>query len=616
MSTVESVTLLLKWFSQENHPDFHDANEVLASAITSAITLYREGHTELFDSILSLYLESAKVWNTVASNAMVKFFVETNTQYCAALSAATLCEDEPYRISNLLHADSTIIEYLKNAYLNGSLKSHRAFHEIVLWYVRDKLKYVEYADLIKAIDGIDLPEYKAPIDHDALKRKGAQEYFEALFDEEKRNVLTTQLLYAIGNPDVTTKQLLDINIKADHHYRHSALRRLQSALYRYGTDVKVSEFFNRIDIDRFILWSASHFLSEESTVVPTHTEKEKLTEIVANILKERNFANSVTYYPDGFSLKPLTKALLSIIRYLDYPLDEKALLDLTELPAYIFDKNNERTKYVYLQQKLSLDKLKLRLVQNVATQRVRDTVLKDHIDFFDSCKDSSLAEYALKICNDPNDTYLRSIAWRYLYNTLGAEYVASEIQPIADMELLLEIAGTCKDISREKLCKAMEREYLKQPSIQLQAHLITYGSSIALNDYVTKVMHDKQLPEGKGIYIHGPTEAIRSIHDPTFLPQLELLLQTVFDPDFKDNTWRGLQDSLSKALINCGTTACDETIEMIKKYRPSAEVNEGNYRYCNYTIEEIARARKSTLDMPKSLFETKTLLRKVKEYTN
>ena len=40
------------------------------------------------------------------------------------------------------------IEYLKNAYQDGRLKSHRAFYEIVLRYVRDELKYVEYARLI------------------------------------------------------------------------------------------------------------------------------------------------------------------------------------------------------------------------------------------------------------------------------------------------------------------------------------------------------------------------------------------------------------------------------------------------------------------------------------
>lgn len=609
MSTVESITCVLKWFSQEKHPDFHDADKVLAAAIASAATLYRYGHTELFTSVLSFYLESAKVWNATASNAMVKFFMETGTQHSAALSAAEQFEAEPHRISDLVYADSTIIEYLKTAYLDGSLKSHRAFREIVLWYVRDELKYVEYADLIKATDGIDLPEYKAPIDYDALKQKAAQEYFEILFDEDKRKALTNQLLNAIDNPDVTTKQLLEVDIQADHH---SAIRRLQTAMYHSGYNVKVSEFFDQIDIEKFVLRSASRFLAEKSTVVPTQAEKERLTEITANILKGWSFENSVIYYPDGFSLRPLTAELLSVIQYLDYPLDETTFLDLTELPAYIFDKNNERAKYVYLQQKLPTDKLNHRLTQNVATQRVKGMVLKDHIDYFDRCKNTSIAEYALVICKDLSDTYLRSTAWRYLYNTLDPEYVASAILPIADEELLLEIDGACKDISREKLREAMEREYEKTPSIQLQAHLITYGSSLALGDYVTKVTRDKKPPEGAGVHIDGPTVAISSIRDPVFLPQLEVLLTTAFDPEFEDNTWHGLRNSLTKAFVNCGTAEYEKTIDAIMRCRPSADVHEGNYRYCNYTIEEIEHARKSLLDVPATLLETKTFLEDVK----
>lgn len=324
--------------------------------------------------------------------------------------------------------------------------------------------------------------------------------------------------------------------------------------------------------------------------------------------------NSVIYYPDGFYLKPLTEELLSVIQYLDYPLDEATFLNLTELPAYIFDKNNEQSKYAYLRQKLHVDKLNPRLVQNIAEQRVKGMVLNDHIDYFDKCKDTSIAEYALEMCKNSSDTYLSSVAWRYLYNTLGAEYVANEILPIADEKLLLEISGACKDVSRERLRKSMEREYAKTPSIQLQAHLITYGSGLAIGDYVKKVTSDKKPPEGKEVHIDGPTAAISSICNPDFLPELEALLITTFDPEFEYNTWHGLRNSLTKAFVNCGIMAYEKTIDAIIRCRPSADVHEGNYRYCNYIIEEIKHARKSSFDIPKTFLETKEFLSEVQKY--
>jgi hypothetical protein len=241
-------------------------------------------------------------------------------------------------------------------------------------------------------------------------------------------------------------------------------------------------------------------------------------------------------------------------------------------------------------------------------------VLKDHIDYFDNQRDSSIAEYVLGIFKNTSDTYLRSTAWRYLYNTLGAEYIASEILPIADGKLLCEISGTCKDLPKEKMRKEMEREYEKAPSIQLQAHLITYGSSLALGDYVKKVTSDKRTPEGKGVHLDGPTEAVSSIRDPAFLPQLEALLTTAFDPAFEDNDWHGLRSSLTSAFTNCGTKAYEDTIAVIMRCRPSADINEGNYRYCNYTIAAIEHARKVLFDVPATLLETEAFLENVKKH--
>lgn len=81
-----------------------------------------------------------------------------------------------------------------------------------------------------------------------------------------------------------------------------------------------------------------------------------------------------------------------MIQCLDHPLDKELLLDLTELPFYAFDDNDEQTKYRYLERKLSPNELKSRLVQNVENETVKASVLKDHIDFFDRCKDSSLSQ--------------------------------------------------------------------------------------------------------------------------------------------------------------------------------------------------------------------------------
>ena len=611
MSRVDSVTQILKWFSRKRAFDFHDSDEVLSETINTAVGLYNGGHKELFEVVLACYLAAAKNWNTKISATAVKFFVETNTLHDAAVLAAVELEDKPYQISDLLNADKSVMEYLKIAYMEGRLKSNRAFREIVLWFIREEKSYVSYAQLIKEIDGVELPEYKAPTDYAELERKSTQAYFDALFDPEEMHALYRQLVEMIDDPDLTTRHILDTNLGISYR---SALGRLQGAMYRYGHDVKVSEFFNHINIDEFILWSASAMLNEKTSVITTQVQRDKMKEIISNLLKDRNFRDSIKYHTDGFTLEAITEEMLSLIQYLDYSLEESALLELTELPAFIFDRNREQTKYAFLKSRLADEKIKHRLAENVASKRVQGMVLRDHIEYFDNCKDPSLAEYVLELCKNANDISLRSTAWRYLKNTLGSEYVASEILPIADGELLTEIDGACKDISREKMREAMEREYKKKRSLVLQAHLITFGSSIAINDYVESVRSLKHPPEGTGTCLHGPTEAIGSIRNPEFIPQLEDLLVIMFDPEFVDGEWRGLRNSLMKAFVNCGTESYEEAKAVLLKHRPSSDENEQNYRFCNYTLQEIEHGRKIKQDVPKSLGETKVFLSEAQKY--
>lgn len=610
VSSVSGISCLLKWFSEKEDTAFYDSDKILEDAITTAISLYKTGHTDLLDTLLLYYFDSARIWNMAVSNAMIRFFIETNTLSIAATKAVIEFGDEIHYISGLIYADSTVIEHIKKAYINGELPSHCAFHSLVQRYVEDEIKYLEYSKLIKEIDGVELPAFKHPIDYNMLRRKAVQEYLDALFDEAKLGALTNQLLRKIGDPQLTAKQLLKADIRIDYP---SPLQHLRFAMHGYAPEEQVSEFFNRVNRDRFILWSSAQFLLKNTVVVLLQEQKDALSEVVTRILSTQSFENCVRYNGDSISFPPLTIELLRVVQYLDYPLCENTLLDLTELPACAFDSDNDKTKYNYLSSKLSHEKFRHRLIENVTTQRVKSFVLMDHIAFFERYNDASIAENALSICCEQSDSYLRSSALRYLFNTLGSEYIANNILPIADGELLVEIAACCKDISKEKLCKAMEREYKKNPFVQLQAHLITLGSNIAINDYVDKVTSDFRLPEGTGIHTDGPTTAIGTIHDSTFLPQLETLLVTILSPNFEDRAIGGLRNSLINAFVNCGQIAYDEAKATILIHRPTADENQNDYRYCNFLIEKMESVKKMSLDTPKALSEVKNILNKVKQ---
>lgn len=604
MDTAESVKQVLRHFSEEKHLEFHDSGEVLSTVIDTAIRLYQNGQKELFDAILADYLNAAQEVNHIFELQAVRFFSETGTLYDAALSAAEHFAEEPQHIGTLVYTDASILDFLATAYEEGKLKSV-VFQSVVGWYVREEGPYNRYADLMRRIDGIELPKFQPRIDYEALRKCADQEYFCVLLDTGKRLDLFSELVCALPDPNILTTQLLDVNIRIAHH---TALKNLQVQIYHYGANVKVSEFFERVDPERFMVRSASEFLKRPH-IVPNEKQKSILVETVRKLVEGGIFENAVEYSSTGVTIKALAPEALSIIQYFDMPMEEETLLNLTELPACVFKRKIEGEKYQYLKDRLDREKLRLRLKENVEVARVENMVLQDHIRYFDSIRDAGVTPKALEICKEEKDnTILRSIAWKYLVNTMGVDYLCERVIPFADGDFLMELAGSCKEIPRKVMLEAMERWYMNDKSLYLQAHLISLGSVTALSDYVEFVRTKKVTPEGDSIVHDGPTAAIRSVQGEYALPFLGKLLDVIFDAEFVDCSWRGLRSTLRAALINCGKNAPKETIEIIEKHRSKELIQKENVRFCNYTINEIRRAQVVNQDLPMTLQETMKVL--------
>lgn len=604
MSTPKSVSEVLRWFSK-NRVDFYNADKVLENTVNTAIKLYQQGCTDLYKVILECYLCATRVYNSSVEQAIIRFFKETNTQYDAAIVAAESFAEKPHQIYSLLRCDSTIMDCLKNAYKSGDLKNHTAFRNIVVWHIKDKETYTEYAELIKEIDEIDIPEYKPPTDYNLLKRQASQEYFDMLFDEEKRISLFNQLLSLINDAEATTDQILDLgrNIEYD-----SPLGRLKTSIYHYRFKTKISKFFDSIDLEDFIIWSASKYLGKNSPIVPTPIQKSFLSELVLKKLDKSTFQDSIEYQENGFCIKYRVPHFLSLIISLDLPISKDIILQFTELPGELFSEKNKIDKYDYLESKLSPQELRNRIIENVETGRVKDMIIKEYIDYFDKIKDDSLAECAFDLCKQDNE-YIRFSAWQYLLHLFGVEYIESEILPFADGEFLIEINNNCKNIDKNIMKEYMEKQYKNAPAFQLQRSLIILGSVLAITDFVEYVAANKCLPECNNTRVDGVTEAIRTIHNPELLPLLESLLVTLFDKDFKDGEWNSLRNALFYAFVNCSKMQPTETIEIIFAHIPNADVDERNFRYCNQIIADIQNEQKAQQDNPYKIEEVKQILK-------
>lgn len=602
MSTPASITSILKYFTKEKNLHFHNSKEVIKKSINTAIELYKSGYTEMYDIAFDCYINAAKFWNNAITTELSQFFLQTDTLKNAFVLAAEYFDDEPQHNNSLFYTDSNAIEYLKEAYLRNELKSTNVFHENVKWYVRDVAKYEELANLIKERECVELPIYKEPIDYERLRFDGRQKYLDCLFAPKSRDSLLAELVDLIGDPDILASNLLDV-----HHCvkNYSAQWYLQSAIYRNAyKNIKVTDFFKFYDADDFIIHEVSWCLDADSKLNLDDEKKDILKNIIKNKIDNGIFVRAIEYHDNNISMTPLVREILKVILFLEYNLEENVLLELTELPDYLFDNQIENKKYEYLEQHLEKKKIKKRLEENVASGRVENIVLSDHFNYFASMNDASLCKAALKVCKETREySYVRTCALEYLYKTLGATYIADEILPVANGDFLVEINETCKDIPRDLMCETMEKQYRKTPNLTLLAHMIAFGSCKGLKQYYKMVKFKNRPPENEGIYIDGPTAAIEGVGNPKSLPILKNILCVAMRKSFSDLKFRGLTSTITKAFVNCGYESYDNTIKTLKKCLRRALKNEDSFRLYNYIINEVERAHRIKTDIPLTLGE-------------
>lgn len=602
LTSKSSILELFEYFINDKIK-MYSIEKILDECIKTMVDLYTKGEDDIFNSILDLFLEAKKKYCCEMYESLTRFFELTQTMNKALLIISERVDGQLYYLSNLVNKET--IEYLEENYRSLSPKAKVIFHKIVIRYVRDENEYKQYAKLIEDADGTKLPDFERDVDYKEMKIQENIDFCDVLMDDNKLKEIYMQLIENLDDPSVTNRQLKKVELNCDIH---SVLNKLRLKMYKYEVNVRVDEFFEKINLDDFVLFSVYDLLDKDICNLMNNEQIEKLIEIASHMIDKGIFNECIEYDENSIMIDGRVKEILTVLKLTDCTVEEDVLLGLTELPYFAFDNSKVSLKYDYLCSKLSVGKILNRLVQNVKEHKVKGMVLEDHLWFLGNHKDSRLEEIALNICKNTDDVSLRSSALDYLYKCDGVEGIVDEVLPFANESLLFEIRVRCKDIQKESMYEAMEREYIKEYSLRLQADLIGLGSARALDDYVNKVAKDKCPFENNISRFDGPTEAVASINNPKFLPQLKILLETVLDKAYTDNEYVNLKGSLTQALINCGGCDYQKTTEIIKELRPTVEEDRDGYVYCNYILNGIGTERKRVVDTVYDLKTIKKLL--------
>lgn len=600
ISSLAGVTTILDWYCVNMRHYFYGSQDVASAICHTAKELYLQGEETVYQGILQFYIAaSSHLEHKLMQNAL-HFFEDTDTFEKAVMEIANLNDDtnaSRFALEGLIGYSKETFSYLAQAYSENRFIEQNKFIELVKTYICDPEEYAYYADLIFKKEAVPLPPLHPPRNYEQERRQGKQEFFDLLFDFDCLQNRVTELLGMSKLESPTVVQIFDEHIEINPN---SSLSLLKHTMQRYVyEDTKVSDFCTAVDKDSFLLIEAARAILNEGVAASEEQTQRLLAAMDAAV------DSCIRSAPRSNFMK----AIVGLAVHFSHPFASDTLLSMTELYASFFEnERGEDKKYAYLAAYLSDGCLKMRLVDNIRSKKVDKSVLMDHIEFLAEHSCGEVLGDMTEICkNEKSDTFLRSRALKYVYQFAGGDYVCDEILAYADGEFLIEIKKLCTEIPNRIICARMEEEFGKKADRRLLPYLITMGSRLAVGKYVELVKTENKVPHCDNA--EDPTEAIGTLSDPKFLPELEALAAAIFTDGFQDGHFYTLSSSVAKALAHCGVAAPQETKALLIRQRETRLDNESCIHWCNYVIDRIDHMLLNQEDVPLELTDVRKMIR-------
>ena len=314
--------------------------------------------------------------------------------------------------------------------------------------------------------------------------------------------------------------------------RRKDIELLKWDIVHYGLKNKqVADFFTNVPWKSFSIRHIYIMLSSDSYTLSISEHQKRLINELFNKLSEKvNFNTAATFEND--SLCSVCWDALYLICFLfrfDFPCSESIMLDMLMIPTNMFCRKNSEIKiFSFITTHVSKDKINERVKHNIKNIELMGKVFYEHVEY---CSENMLdfaVTIALKACLDPKRTfYNQYVALDYLLKIKGEEYIYSEILKHASNDLFMQIIIKLYSYKSPILEAAIIMKYEATGELSLLKYLILMSSEFGVNQYTKMVVEKNKTPDSEK-QIPDATEAIKSIKDIKFLPQLITLTKAMF----------------------------------------------------------------------------------------
>ena len=610
----ETIEIIIDFFESKKLYDREENYHILKNFITSIDKIYKESD-QFVDICIKLYNSYEKDYNYKCMNYIIeaiknrKLILNFFKKYMKNSINKSLLQYEKI-------IDDECIEYSYEEYLKGEYSDEET--KYILRFSDKKLS--NYNKLKKAYEEKtgDIIKENTVIDYDKIQVDSTKYFINKLFNKEDFIKFITEF-------EEEFKQKYDctqILVKDLFEYKHSALTN-ENKKYYYLCNFLIMHLKEeeKINTDKIKNWNWDIVIlgevyeilkNKKDNQLLSMQQKECIIEICNKLLPEVNYREAIKYSDNNsFSVNWLS-IYLHYFRYnfnIKYP--EDILLDMLECDWQI---DGEYVRINYIIDNVNPLKIRDRIIQNLNEMKIRSNVLINHIKYciendINDCMDS-VGQYFLK---DLDYFEERKVCTEYLLKYLDVEEFITKYVDSKEIPVQKEILSYISESEKEKIYKWILEKNEKCEEIEdkmfFAQQLIYINKKEGIEYYYNWAKNNMCSYESKISY-NDINDAISRIDSIEMLDNLIELLSITLDKDFKDKSFNGLYNNLSKAIKNIGSKNSDSFIYTKSKL---LELFDQKNKYedigkIQYLIEEIEYNYIGTLQNDESIDSIKSIL--------
>ncbi len=618
LNQADSLETAIRWYtcSSNRNLAFYDCREVFSAYFSRAASLYKEGHTKLFDAVCAFAVDSARCGSGHHMRDAVGFFCDTDTLEAAFGTIAGLnvygCEIWCF---GMIQMKPELLDLFIRLYEADKLGNSFLFQRYALRANCPPEIFEKCAEIIRRKTGQVLQAPPAPVDYEKRWRDDTQIFFDCLFNRAEMEKLMDRLVTAYG--DITCKQLVNADRTKEDF---SGTSELTTAIVLCLPDeAHITDFLKCQPWNVLRTEQLCRILSNENknaAIQISDGQKKELLQIYSWLESNINFHTAYESNDDGHSLSGSLPYYLILKGALDLPSPKEVYLGFLEIPYFFFcGLADEGAKYSIIEGCAPQGEIAARIEELISVED-RKQLLSELLFGFnrygvcDEIAKEIAKEIALQLCVENGESAADcSNAVEYLLEYDAEDAACKTFLSEVDNSVLLLLAQKLPVDQSSDLKSELYDRYECSKDEELLKVMLQLQMPEALTAYLNMSKEQGCIID-KNHSVEEITETIGHITDVKLLPLLLNGVRLCFTDGFDDGAFHTLSGALFNALTACAKTdfdsvrsavcslkaelaACPEAIGFCSRLQNSIEDIEHFTHRKVWTIQEIRTVLKS-----------------------